>query len=463
MLTGLLLLLALAADERDPAQVPPGERVALVNRLADRLSGENANDQYALAQEHYVQLFKLSLDASSDDERKAFDDVDRRLPDLLLAAQWTTPEARALRAWLKANARTLQALEAATRMKRCFQPLDAARLGKSAADLTAVHLRQLAKLAGVAANDCALRGEWSAAYDWSVRRYCIANHAYQQPFVLQQMVAMSIDRDACDQCLVFLQHHAPDDPRSLLVRVAAGDEFRAPSAVIDYVTRLWTRDDMEVWHEWARQPERHPDLSELAETFTQTDELLKDVRDVLGASPYRSVAELRAALLAGSVDQDWILARQIDDVTARWCALPFDRAWHEVGEFERAYCELTLKAPSLAMSGCGQLASSQFRLLSEETAMRRAALVCVMGIQEFRRQRGSLPDKLEDLVPLFVKKETLIDPFSGRPFVYRTTSGGSAFTLYSVGSDQVDDGGRPASEFRAAGDQVFWPPAAQTP
>ena len=171
---------------------------------------------------------------------------------------------------------------------------------------------------------------------------------------------------------------------------------------------------------------------------------------------------LSSALLAGSVEHDWNIARQIDDVTARWCTLPFDRAWREVGEFERAYCELMLKAPSLGMYGCGRLASSQFRLLGEETTMRRAALACVVGIQQFRQQRGSLPDKLEDLVPLFLK-EAPVDSFSGRPFVYRTTSGGSAFTLYSVGSDQVDDGGRPASEFRAAGDQVFWPPAAQTP
>ena len=295
MLTGLLLLLALAADERDPAQVPPGERVAVVNRLADRLSGENANDQHALAQEHYVQLFKLSLDASSDDERKAFDDVDLRLPALMLADRWSETEARALRAWLKANARTLQALEAATQMKRCFRPLDAQRLGKSAGDLTGVHLRRLSELAGAAANDCALRGEWSTAYDWSVRRYCIANHAYQEPFGVQQMVAMSIDRDACDQCLAFLQRRAPDDPRMLLVRVAAGDELRAPSAVIDYVTRLWTRDHIEVWHEWARQPARHPDLSEFAESFLHADDLLDVESRLLGTSPYRSAEELRAS------------------------------------------------------------------------------------------------------------------------------------------------------------------------
>ena len=62
----------------------------------------------------------------------------------------------------------------------------------------------------------------------------------------------------------------------------------------------------------------------------------------------------------------------------------------------------------------------------------------------------------------------MADPFSGKPFAYRTTAEG--FILYSAGVDRDDDGGRHSrswgrsrpdnaydEDWQPDGDYVFWP------
>ena len=51
------------------------------------------------------------------------------------------------------------------------------------------------------------------------------------------------------------------------------------------------------------------------------------------------------------------------------------------------------------------------------------------------------------LAQLDLKNQLILDPYSGRPFIYRTD--GTTFELYSVGVDGVDDGGRTDSSGRA--------------
>ena len=74
---------------------------------------------------------------------------------------------------------------------------------------------------------------------------------------------------------------------------------------------------------------------------------------------------------------------------------------------------------------------------------------------------GQFPASLDDAIGDFV-----IDPFTGKPFIYRTTDDG--FTLYSAGHDGDDDGGMHHPRFGEQhattgealppdGDYVFWP------
>jgi hypothetical protein len=57
-----------------------------------------------------------------------------------------------------------------------------------------------------------------------------------------------------------------------------------------------------------------------------------------------------------------------------------------------------------------------------------------LAVREHRTRTGSLPDKLEDVYDR-------IDPYTGKPFIYKKTDGG--YQVYSPGHDGDDDGGRP--------------------
>lgn len=64
-----------------------------------------------------------------------------------------------------------------------------------------------------------------------------------------------------------------------------------------------------------------------------------------------------------------------------------------------------------------------------------------LAIELFRRERGRLPASLSELAPDFGQNEPF-DPFTERPLVYRTDDNAKTFTLYSVGRDGRNDGGR---------------------
>ena len=69
-----------------------------------------------------------------------------------------------------------------------------------------------------------------------------------------------------------------------------------------------------------------------------------------------------------------------------------------------------------------------------------AILLASLGLGAYQSRHGRYPDRLEDLVPALLK--TLPpDPFSdGKPLRYRRESD-ATFTLYSIGWNEVDDGG----------------------
>ena len=65
----------------------------------------------------------------------------------------------------------------------------------------------------------------------------------------------------------------------------------------------------------------------------------------------------------------------------------------------------------------------------------RTGLACRL----FKSGTGQYPESLGELVP-GILKEIPVDPFTGKPLVYRREGGG--FIVYSLGSNQKDDGGR---------------------
>lgn len=65
----------------------------------------------------------------------------------------------------------------------------------------------------------------------------------------------------------------------------------------------------------------------------------------------------------------------------------------------------------------------------------RAGLACRL----YKNRTGDYPQTLDELVPGLLK-EVPIDPFTGKPLAYRRE--GEGFIVYSLGSNEKDDGGR---------------------
>ena len=116
-----------------------------------------------------------------------------------------------------------------------------------------------------------------------------------------------------------------------------------------------------------------------------------------------SIREARQRIIEENFDWKWHLRAILDDWTA-----------HERHKYER-----------------------------QSYLLRRAELrviVLDLAIRAFRAEEGKLPDQLSDLVPKYLPAVP-DDPFAPGPMKYRLTVAG--YTIYSVGPDGDDDGGKP--------------------
>ncbi|MBP7053674.1 MAG: hypothetical protein KBE65_21910 [Phycisphaerae bacterium] len=95
--------------------------------------------------------------------------------------------------------------------------------------------------------------------------------------------------------------------------------------------------------------------------------------------------------------------------------------------------------------------------LPYRTQVSGEALVTTMGLLRFHKDKGVWPASLEELADAGYVQAVPLDPWSGKPLVYRPA--GDSFILYGCGLDFDDDGGV-RSKWGSppeGGDQVFWP------
>lgn len=76
----------------------------------------------------------------------------------------------------------------------------------------------------------------------------------------------------------------------------------------------------------------------------------------------------------------------------------------------------------------------------------KAATEALIGVHIYLAKTGRLPRSLQEA------KINSLDPFSGKPLIYRRT--GNSFKVYSVGQDHKDNGGIRNEEVKAAGKKV---------
>jgi hypothetical protein len=90
---------------------------------------------------------------------------------------------------------------------------------------------------------------------------------------------------------------------------------------------------------------------------------------------------------------------------------------------------------SKMMIGSAETAFMKTAKTEAITLASRAGLACRL----YKSRTGHYPDSLDELVPGLLT-EVPIDPFTGKPLVYRRE--GEGFIVYSLGSNEKDDGGR---------------------
>ncbi len=159
-------------------------------------------------------------------------------------------------------------------------------------------------------------------------------------------------------------------------------------------------------------------------------ESLRRFRTQLSAEQSRTVAQRLLEL-----DEERITAAE---------AFAFEDSWriHSQPQGERLRTNLipgyaqqlfaTRNSAEESIKKAGNRISSKSRLLAITLAIRAYQL----------EGNGSLPTALADLTPQYLSQVPL-DPFANRSFKYAVSEDGASFTLYSVGPDGVDNGGRP--------------------
>ncbi len=84
-----------------------------------------------------------------------------------------------------------------------------------------------------------------------------------------------------------------------------------------------------------------------------------------------------------------------------------------------------------------------------------SALMTTLAVLRHKADTGQLPTDLQGLCDADYLDKLPLDPYSDGPLIYRKTEDG--FSLYSVGANFKDDGGKHVGWSNEGGDFVFWP------
>jgi len=156
-----------------------------------------------------------------------------------------------------------------------------------------------------------------------------------------------------------------------------------------------------------------------------------------GRTQRSDVLAIRLFRLFGQLKKDEITYLTRMDEAREAARLPFPENLDRANELSIA---IKNEAQSKMLFVTGSLLPGFLRSISRNTqhAARLRILRAALAIEQYRIQHGFLPQSLDDLKP--DDATSLLDPFSGVQLHYTGTNG--SYTLYSIGPDQEDDGGK---------------------
>jgi hypothetical protein len=108
------------------------------------------------------------------------------------------------------------------------------------------------------------------------------------------------------------------------------------------------------------------------------------------------------------------------------------------------------------------LAFGSVSSMSYQVRAHTEALATTIALLRYRQDKAEYPADLNELIAAGYLRKSPMDPYSDKSLVYRRTDDG--FTLYSVGPNFIDDGGKLGRDkggkvwtWADDGDAVFWP------
>lgn len=459
----------------DPTTVPAKQRIDAINKLFASREGAAADKHYQLAVKRYITLLNpAALGTPDPQEQQAEFDAIGWLSDnettLLMRFDWPPEYVPYVDRWLRTNADALAALRTATDAPRWYRPFaaESGRLAEIELVRDASELRNLVKLRALAAARLAHDERWADAAREAASNLRLAAHADGRPLVLWEAFATSFEDIAFQQLAALLPHLDAEGLKR--VRQSSRDALAVPRPSddqIDFAERLFTWDTIERYHEWAVDESRHPSLrEELTAYFSMYDMIKNSGIDPPGMkierSSFASADDFKAALRKTTPKASWKVAIELEDAYREWAASPLPEAIPRLAGFRDRSREIGRKDPILQLFGeISPFGPGNFRLKRAMRDARRAGFEVLLALHLFNTEKKAWPARLEELTPALLPRVPA-DPYSGKPLVYRRSSDGTDFVLYSVGEDQKDDGGQPAQDSAdpaatTSGDFVFWP------
>lgn len=353
---------------------------------------------------------------------------------------WTSQEFPPLAEWLDANSRPIDMILEASHRPSYYSP--SPTLLDEKYDLFfdmllpgAQSLREAARILAIRAMRHAGEGRLDEAWQDLLGVHRLSRFAAQGKTIVEQMVAIGINRQACAATAALLSKDAMsvETARKVQRDLTALTEFSSIADSLDTLERVMHLDSvlaLKAGNKRAWQ-ERFGNFSDRAIkglTYRSADWNLALVR---GNEIYdRMVAAARMpvgpARKMAQAQIETSIKQCEQDATRRIPLLP-SLNQRERGEFFAALT-IALYVPTLDKVLEPQ---DQANTLLHLTRLSAALAV-------YRAEHGAYPDTLARLVP-DVLKELPVDLYNAKPFVYKRTSDG--YLLYSAGENGNDDGG----------------------
>jgi hypothetical protein len=371
--------------------------------------------------------------------RKAWDALQGPPPEVLDAAGslrktpialWPKDKKRTLADYVASQRDAIGLTLKATRYEKCNFGLDFSQ-GFAMLMPHLAQMRSLARLMSVDATDKLGRGDIEGAIESDVAMRVIAKHVGSDPTLIGKLVEIACDGMAGPVLESILKLGYPDAAqlKGLLRRL---DQV-PPDTSMRAAFSAETTCGIDTYHQ-VRICKMSP--SEMA-----------DYASSPSGGPKSDTARAIVTVLWGLIaDRD---EAAYLDTMRRYIELS-DKPYYEVKtaiEDEKPEQSFGLMSRTITPALLPAFAVAS-RAEAEYQVQRLSVALMI-----FEQDEGSFPSALDQLVPGVIP-EVPVDPFSGKPYVYRNNDG--RFVVYSLDQNMVDDNGMSSTEVgRDKGDIVF--------